>query len=384
LEGINYMRTTSAVAAIGTVAVLVFALLPVISGVLASRFVLDDMQTGFAATAYFAAYAVITSTSGLWIRRFNWKKVLKLGFAAMIIGLVSCVFAESFTAAQISLALVGVGAGLLFPVSFTIASEMRHTDRVFAIKLTAEQLVPAAILFLLTGSFLLVDIYADLFLIILLGVIVGSFSIPFVPDNMRQQEKKERSHGSRRGNVRWGLLALVGLLINFAGFAGVWAFLERIASSNSLDPSFTERWIAIGLVTSGVGSLCVAFVGERLDRRVAIAAASTVTVLCLLLLNGETTELKYAAALFLLPLAFYFSISYMLAIVAEVDYNGKVSSLMSFVLAAGAISGPPLFGYLKSIDGPALSAMSILLLVGAGLMIAVQTSIQSSRKIKVV
>jgi len=384
LEGINYMRTTSAVAAIGTVAVLVFALLPVISGVLASRFVLDDMQTGFAATAYFAAYAVITSTSGLWIRRFNWRKVLKLGFAAMIIGLVSCVFAESFTAAQISLALVGVGAGLLFPVSFTIASEMRHTDRVFAIKLTAEQLVPAAMLFLLTSSFLLVDIYADLFLIILFGVIVGSFSIPFVPDNMRQQEEKERSHGSKRGNVRWGLLALVGLLINFAGFAGVWAFLERIASSNSLDPSFTERWIAIGLVTSGVGPLCVAFVGERLDRRVAIAAASTVTVLCLLLLNGGTTELRYAAALFLLPLAFYFSISYMLAIVAEVDYNGKVSSLMSFVLAVGAISGPPMFGYLKSIDGPALSAMSILLLVGAGLMIAVQTSIQSSREIKVV
>ncbi len=384
MEGIKYMRATTAVAAIGTVAVLVFALLPVISGVLASRFVLDDMQTGFAATAYFAAYAVITSTSGLWIRRFNWRKVLKLGFAVMIIGLVSCVFAESFTAAQISLALVGVGAGLLFPVSFTIASEMHNTDRVFAIKLTAEQLVPAAMLFLLTSSFLLVDVYANLFLIILLGVIVGSFSIPLVPDNMRQQEDEVRSHGSQRGNFRWGLFALVGLLINFAGFAGVWAFLERIASSSSLDPSFTERWIAIGLVTSGIGPLCVAFVGERLDRRVAIAAASTVTVLCLLLLNGETTEFKYAAALFLLPLAFYFSISYMLAIVAEVDYNGKVSSLMSFVLAVGAISGPPLFGYLKSIDGPALSAMSVLLLVGAGLMIAVQTSIQSSRKINVV
>lgn len=378
------MRATTAVAAIGTVAVLVFALLPVISGVLASRFALDDMQTGFAATAYFAAYAVITSTSGLWIRRFNWRKVLKLGFAAMIIGLVFCVFAESFTAAQISLALVGVGAGLLFPVSFTIASEMRNTDRVFAIKLTAEQLVPAAMLFLLTSSFLLVDVYANLFLIILLGVIVGSFSIPLVPDNMRRQEDEARSHGSQRGNFRWGLFALVGLLINFAGFAGVWAFLERIASSSSLDPSFTERWIAIGLVTSGVGPLCVAFVGERLDRRVAIAAASTVTVFCLLLLNGETTEFKYAAALFVLPLAFYFSISYMLAIVAEVDYNGKVSSLMSFVLAVGAISGPPLFGYLKSIDGPALSAMSVLLLVGAGLMIAVQTSIQSSRKINVV
>ena len=374
------MRTTIGVAAIGTVAVLVFALLPVISGVLASRFMLDDMQTGVAATAYFAAYAVITSTAGFWVRRFNWRKLLKLGFLAMIIGLSSCVLAESFAVAQISLALVGVGAGLLFPISFTIASEMKNTDRVFAVKLTAEQLVPAAMLFLLTSSFLLVDAYADLFLIILLGVIVGSLSILLVPDNMRQPESRVRSNDGKRGNLLLAIFALTGLLINFSGFAGIWAFLERIASSSRLDPEFTERWIAIGLVMSGVGPLCVAFIGERLDRRVAIAAASTMTVFCLLLLSGETTEFKYAAALFLLPLAFYFSISYMLAIVADVDYNGKVSSLMSFVLAVGAISGPPLFGYLRSINGPALEMMGVLFLVGAALMIAVQTSIQFFRK----
>lgn len=380
MEAINAMRTTIGVAAIGTVAVLVFALLPVISGVLASRFMLDDMQTGVAATAYFAAYAVITSTAGFWVRRFNWRKLLKLGFLAMIIGLSSCVLAESFAVAQISLALVGVGAGLLFPISFTIASEMKNTDRVFAVKLTAEQLVPAAMLFLLTSSFLLVDAYADLFLIILLGVIVGSLSILLVPDNMRQPESRVRSNDGKRGNLLLAIFALTGLLINFSGFAGIWAFLERIASSSRLDPEFTERWIAIGLVMSGVGPLCVAFIGDRLDRRVAIAAASTMTVFCLLLLSGETTEFKYAAALFLLPLAFYFSISYMLAIVAEVDYNGKVSSLMSFVLAVGAISGPPLFGYLRSINGPALEVMGVLLLVGAALMIAVQTSIQFFRK----
>ena len=380
MEAINAMRTTIGVASIGSVAVLVFALLPVISGVLASRFMLDDMQTGVAATAYFAAYAVITSTAGFWVRRFNWRKLLKLGFLAMIIGLSSCVLAESFAVAQISLALVGVGAGLLFPISFTIASEMKNTDRVFAVKLTAEQLVPAAMLFLLTSSFLLVDAYADLFLIILLGVIVGSLSILLVPDNMRQPESRVRSNDGKRGNLLLAIFALTGLLINFSGFAGIWAFLERIASSSRLDPEFTERWIAIGLVTSGVGPLCVAFIGERLDRRVAIAAASTMTVFCLLLLSGETTEFKYAAALFLLPLAFYFSISYMLAIVAEVDYNGKVSSLMSFVLAVGAISGPPLFGYLRSINGPALEMMGVLLLVGAALMIAVQTSIQFFRK----
>ena len=120
------------------------------------------------------------------------------------------------------------------------------------------------------------------------------------------------------------------------------------------------------------------FGGERLDRRIAVAVASAVVVLCLLLLGGEITELKYIVTLIFLPLAFYFSVSYMMSIVADVDFNGKVSSLMSFALAVGAISGPGLFGYFKSIDGPAIGAMAALLLLGSGLMIAVQISVKRS------
>ena len=80
MEAINAMRTTIGVASIGSVAVLVFALLPVISGVLASRFMLDDMQTGVAATAYFAAYAVITSTAGVLGPKVQLAKIAKTGF----------------------------------------------------------------------------------------------------------------------------------------------------------------------------------------------------------------------------------------------------------------------------------------------------------------
>jgi predicted MFS family arabinose efflux permease len=375
LGELTNLRTTIAVAAIGTVAVLVFALLPAISGVLAERFSLDDIQTGFAATSYFATYAVVTASSGLWIRRFRWTRLLAIGFAAMVSGLLSCAFAESFGWAQYSLAIVGAGAALLFPISFAIASDMQNTDRVFAIKLAAEQLVPAAMLLLLAGTIVIIGAYTDLFLGILLIVTIGSASILLVPDNVGEQENS--SHSSTGGFFS-GSFALVGLLVNFSGFAGLWAFLERIANENSLDAAFTGRWIALGLVTSGIGPLCVAFIGERLDRRLAIIVASTVAVFSLLLLRGEISEVRFAITLFVLPLSYYFAVSYMLAIVADADYNGKVSGLMSFVLAFGAISGPALFGYFKSIDGPVLGAMAALLVIGAGIMVVVQMTLHSS------
>ena len=379
MEQVNNARTTMAVAAIGTVAVLVFALLPPISGALAEKFLLDNLQTGLAATSYFAAYAVITVTSSLWVRRFRWRSLLLLGFTAMIIGLLACLFASSFSVVQYSLAIVGAGAGLLFPISFTIASDMQNTDRIFAIKLAAEQLVPAAILMLLTTVLLIISAYQSLFLGILLVVILGSTSILLVPDNLQQLEIEKEEREAKVSRLL-SVLALGGLSINFAGFAGVWAFLERIANESSLDPAFTGRWIAIGLLTSGLGPLIVAFVGDRLDRRIAIVAATGITVLCLLFLRGEIVAFYYSATLVLLPFTFYFSLSYMLAVVAEVDYNGKISSLMSFVLAIGAIAGPALFGYLKSTSGPVLGAMAALILVGAGMMVVVLMLISNSQK----
>jgi hypothetical protein len=252
---------------------------------------------------------------------------------------------------------------------------MQNTDRVFAIKLAAEQLVPAAMLLLLAGTIVIIGAYTDLFLGILLIVTIGSASILLVPDNVGEQENS--SHSSTGGFFS-GSFALVGLLVNFSGFAGLWAFLERIANENSLDAAFTGRWIALGLVTSGIGPLCVAFIGERLDRRLAIIVASTVAVFSLLLLRGEISEVRFAITLFVLPLSYYFAVSYMLAIVADADYNGKVSGLMSFVLAFGAISGPALFGYFKSIDGPVLGAMAALLVIGAGIMVVVQMTLHSS------
>ena len=141
-----------AAAATGTAAVLVFALLPVLSGVMADQFQLDDVQTGLVATSYFSIYALMALSSSTWIRRFDWVKTARTGYAIMLVGLLLTLSAPTFVIASSGLAIVGAGAGLLFPISLTLVSDMTHTDRVYAIKIAAEQLVPAGLLFLLSSS----------------------------------------------------------------------------------------------------------------------------------------------------------------------------------------------------------------------------------------
>lgn len=359
-----------AAAASGTAAVLVFALLPILAGALADRYQLNDVQTGLVATSYFSVYAVIALTSSAWIRRFNWVLTARVGFAAMLAGLLVCLAVDSFVLSSISLALVGAGAGLLFPISLTLVSDMEHTDRNYAIKLAAEQLVPAGVLLLLSSALFIGYTLNTLLGALIVVVVLCLLFSTALPARGNRETHTESGHG---GSLLIAVASLCALSVNFAGFAGLWAFLERIGSEQSFDAAFTNTWLAVGLITSGIGPLGSAVLGDKFGRRLPLAAASIIALLSLVLLSGDIDKQDYATVLTLLPLTYYFSIAYMFSVVAEADHNGRMSGLMSFALAVGAASGPVIFGAIKSGGGPVVIAMGALIASGAILIIWIQT-----------
>jgi hypothetical protein len=98
----------------------------------------------------------------------------------------------------------------------------------------------------------------------------------------------------------------------------------------------------------------------------------------MVLLAGTVSQMSYAAVLTLLPLTYYFAISYFFSIVAEADTNGKIAGLMAFALAMGAASGPALFGAVKSVNGPVLGLMALLIAVGAVLILLIATRLNKT------
>lgn len=362
-----------AAAATGTAAVLVFALLPILSGALAREFQLDDVQTGLIAAAYFSVYALIAFSSSAWVRRFNWKRTAMCGYAAMISGLLLCLGADSFILSSASLAIVGAGAGLLFPISLTLVSDMEHTDRTYAVKLAAEQLVPAAVLFLLSSS-LFIGYGLGTLLIALISVVAICLALSAALPTEGNEEKHTAS--GRGGSIILAVVSLVALAINFSGFAGLWAFLEVIADDLAFDASFTATWLAVGLITSGIGPLCAAVVADRWGRLAPIAISTLVALSSLLLLTGTVSKFDYATVLILLPMGTYFAISYIFSVVAEADHNGKMAGQMSFALAVASGGAPVIFGLIRANDGPVVLAMGLLMAIGAACIIWVQNRLQ--------
>ena len=355
----------------GTAAIIVFALMPVLVGAMAEKFGLNELQSGLVATAYFSTYALVALSSPLWIRRWNWRRVGLAGFIFMLLALSVALNTQSFQATQMAIAAVGVGGGLLFPISLTLASDMENTERVYAIKLAVEQLVPAALLIMLSLGWLISSELSNIVMAIIVIVVLCLAASIAMPSAGRAQ-KTQRSSGAKVGI---GVLALTALAISFAGFAGLWVFLERLGSQSGFEAGFIGLWLAVGLVSSGAGPLLAAVVADKVAPVRAIICSIVPALMVIALLSGQPGELAFAAALALLPLAYYFSMSYMMSLVAAADSNGKIAGLMSFALAVGAASGPAIYGALKDIDGPALTAMAGLIALGTLLMIIVARKI---------
>jgi predicted MFS family arabinose efflux permease len=356
----------AAAAGTGTAAIIVFAMMPVLVGGMADRYDLDDLQAGLLATTYFSTYAVVALSCPAWIRRWNWRLVTVSGYLIMLGSLGLALLAPGYDAARMAVAASGLGAGLLFPISLTLVSDMEHTERVYAIKLAVEQLVPAALLILLSTGLLVASGVQATLAAILSALLVCLLCSAAMPAAGRRREEARAEVGD---GALMGVLALLALAINFAGFAGLWVFMERIAVERGFDSEFINLWLAVGLLTSGVGPVLAALLSDRLGRVPPLLFSTLAALASMTLLGGEVTRWTYALALILLPLTYYFGISYIFSVIASADVSGRIAGLMSFALAVGSAAGPALFGAARRADGPVLGLMAACMAAGALLII---------------
>ena len=353
--------------ALGTAGVKIFAVLPLLLGTIAEHLQLDDAETGMVASLYYVAYFVVTLTSMLWIRRVNWRVLASLGCGLMVLGLLgSAVFSDSYQGVIAGMMVSGLGAAVVFALSFTLVSDMSDKDRRFAIKLVPEQIIPAALMFVLPA--LVIEdfglkgmLYALALAILVLAFLSGGIPTRGVVKDDAPQARKQVGGAL----VFTGLGALV---LFFAGFAGLWAFSERLAH-DSLDPVLVGQLLALGLVSSAAGPFVAAFIADRWGRVTPIVIGVVLSLGSLFLLVGEITATKFGLLMAVLPAAYYFSLAYLFGIISDADFSGRFAALIASALALGAAVGPAVFGVILDERGQNAAYLAAALLIAVGALI---------------
>lgn len=344
-------------------AVLVFSLLPFLSGVMANEFDLPEQDIGLIALAYFLPYAFVTLFAPLWISTASWPQLKSLGLLLMILGIITLSLATSFMAACLGLVVIALGAGIIFPLVTLIAADMPDIDRIFALKLATEQLVPAGLLIVFV-----IALQANVSLMMLgmcllsLIAVVWWFANALPKEQMLQLDAENKVSSPVFSST---LLSLTALSINFAGFAGLWAFFERIGNSQGFSAEFTTTWLSVGLVTGGVGSLLGAASSGKVAREKVIVLSTSFATATALVLTGEVTELVYALSLTALPMFYMASVGFLMSSIAESDKTQRLLTLIPFSLAVGAALGPVIFAELANQRDIASITMATMIAVGA-------------------
>lgn len=335
---------------------LLFNLMPTVLALAASRFALSDDQVGAVGSSYLAGFAVVATTSNLWIDRFNWRIVVGIATMLSVLGLASSAFATSMPSLLASLGIAGASLGTLFTVCVAVVSENHRPDQAFGVKLTGE--VALAIVGLLAiSTFALTRPAFSVAMLILAGLaglaaLSGLVAFPtgraVIPPEKRFAMIRRAGGSIRAPRNLTPWLGLLALFISFSGLAALWAFVSQLAPTFGVTTHSVDNVLTATLVFSGAAGLTAALLGDRFGRVKPLAASMLLAIAGVSALQWGHGFGPYLIGVMLTGGLWNFPMAYQMGMIASADDRGNVAVLMPAALAVGGALGPLLAGELLS------------------------------------
>ncbi len=329
-----------------------FLILPLFLGVLADTFGLDDQQLGMLGSAYLAAFTLVSTSAVIWVDRLARRMSTAMGLLGLVLACGLLLAAESYSTLMVLVAAIGASAGGVFAVALRVLAATPDPDRAFGLKLFAEQVLGAALIFLIPLLFLPRWGLAGLVgAVVVTFVLLGLSAVALLDAPSERHEPSTDTRQSRFTLTAW--LGLAGLAVFMLGLSGVWAFAERLGADGGLSVATIGTLLAVGLMFGAVGAATAAVLGNRFGHRIPHVGGTVLLLICLYLLAGDIDALHFGIAASLLSGLWNYLLAYQMGAVARLDAGGRLSVLIAPAIALGASVGPGLAGWLKT--GPSYS-----------------------------
>lgn len=351
-------KVLAAATLVSAAGALLFNLMPSVLALAASRFGLSDDQLGAVGSSYLGGFAVVATTTNLWIDRVNWRKLVGGAALLAIAGLASSAFTSSFFGLLMALGIAGFGLGTLYTICIAVVSEHHRPDRAFGVKLTGE--VALAIIGLLALSSSVVTKWgfpgAALALAVIAGAaaFVGLAGFPThraVVSPEKRFAMQRRAGGTVRPPRNWTpWIGLSALFVSFSGLAALWAFASQLAPSFGVTPDGADDVLTAALVFSCAAGLVAAILGDKIGRVKPLAIGMLLAIAGVSALQWGHSFAPYLVGIVLTGGFWNFPMAYQMGMIASADDRGNIATLMPAALAVGGALGPVAAGALLSIS----------------------------------
>ncbi|NKB35693.1 MAG: MFS transporter [Gammaproteobacteria bacterium] len=345
---INSKPTIIATSVISASASAIFLIMPLLIGVATEELNLSSERAGFIASSYFAGYLLICLSAVFWIQRLNWRTISVFGHALLVIGILAAIATSQYNTILASFFIAGCGGGILFGLCINILGQTDNPDRSFGIKLSAEQILAALLVYLLPLYVIDSWGYTGLGVTLTIVFCVLGFATIWLPSKGNKSEVM--SINDSKKSTRAVCLGLLALMIFMSGLSGVWAFIERMADENAISAVDIGKALSFGLIGGVFGAFAAALFGDRFGRVIPLTLSILTLSLVLFILNSNFSLTNFIFVCIALSGFWNYSLAYQMGIVASIDKTGNLTVLISSALALGAMLGPAIAGMLISGD----------------------------------
>lgn len=334
----------------GTIALLVFLIMPLYVGALAGAG-FDDGQLGNLAAMDLAGMALASVAALFWIKRLNWRRMGLLSMVALVLTNLLGLGVTDYATLMPLRFFSGLAAGSAVVLSYCIIANTPHPDRYMGLFISV-QVLAASIGFIAIPSILAdwgVDGFYYLFgaLALLAMVLVNWF-----PSAGHAGERHRGDAASLTLSAKLAVFSvLVAMCLFFIGQGSIWAYGERIGAAGGLDAQVIGNVLAATSIASLFGGLLSAWMDVRFGRFWPILIAIGMQLCALALFSGEMGVIQFAVIFAIFSFSWNFGIAFQVGALISADTEGRYTALIPAFQGAGLAIGPALAGSLLTGDG---------------------------------
>ena len=348
MNDVNSWSARIAAATLNVIAITYYNIMPLLLGGAADSHGVTESQLGFAAAAYTGGMAIVNFGGFLWLRQFNWKRLLLVGNLIAALALIYPTVNFSYQTWLICNLIAGLATGLGFGVSIACLGDTREPERNFALAYAGQTFLSALLIFNLPRINIGLDIFELGHWIVASLMLVAILLVMILPSaGAKNGRLPITGDAFRSGWPRVALvMALLMLFLNVVAEGAVWAFLERIAVASELDTKFAATVIAISFFAAGTGSVVAVIIGTRFGTGKPFAVAIIMSITSVFILWVAASPMTYVIGVLLFAAAWNLGSPYRMALAAKADVSGRFLTFIPATQTLGAAVGPALGGML--------------------------------------
>jgi len=323
--------------ALGNAGLLMIYLLPLLVGVVAEGYDLNEQQTGIFASSDLIGYSIASISAFFWIRKVNWKYAALLGIAIMLLGNFLSNAMPDFVSLTAMRVFTGLGQGIAVAITLAVVTDSTKVDKNFAIYLIISLLFGAICVGFLPSW---IEQLNSPHPIYYAQIIFAAIAIPLVLWAMPTKGLDyEDSLGS--GSLSYiVLLALGGIFLMFIGYGALWSMAERIGDFSGLSAEFIGTALAISLIVAIIALLIPIFTETKFGRLIPIMASLICLVIFGILLFWDTSETAFLIAVCIGSFGINLVLPYISGLIGEQDATGKGVIMVTPMYSIGFALGP--------------------------------------------